>query len=524
MTQNAPPATPPPLEIQDWGRMEYEAALRRQHALVEDRIADQSPDRLVLVEHPPVVTLGRGGSAGDLCQPEAVLRQKGIAVRRVERGGMATFHGPGQLVVYPIVKLHQKDLRRFLSGLLGAMEDLLQSYDLRPERKTGQPGLWVNGAKIASVGLAVRKWVTFHGMALNVDIDPGWFDSIVPCGHPGERITSMERERDRAMDMAQVKARFVRAFADRFGRPRVAHAEIPAATRPPWLHLQAANPEAVGKMEEMLRGHRLGSVCQSAHCPNLGECFSRGTATFLILGAVCSRRCRFCAVQKGDPAPPDPDEPDRVARAAEAMGLRHVVVTSVTRDDLPDGGAGHFAATIRRVRARRPEARVEALVPDFQGDRAAVDLVAQARPDVFNHNVETVPRLYPSVRPGADYRRSLNLLAHAAEKGLTTKSGLMLGLGETVREIAETLADLRRANCALLTLGQYLAPSAAHVPVHRYRTPEEFRRWGEIANEMGFRGVASGPLARSSHRADEMFERGAAGPSPAESTDPEDSP
>jgi len=227
----------------------------------------------------------------------------------------------------------------------------------------------------------------------------------------------------------------------------------------------------------------------------------------MILGAICSRRCRFCAVHKGEPAPPDPGEPERVARATEALGLKYVVVTSVTRDDLPDGGAGHFAATIRRIRKRCPETRIEVLAPDFQGERAAIDAVVQARPDVFNHNMETVPRLYRSVRPEADDRRSLNVLAHAAEKGLTTKSGLMLGLGETSREIRETLVDLRRANCALLTLGQYLPPSPDHFPVQRYLSPEEFQRWGETAKRMGFREVASGPLVRSSYRADEMVDQ-----------------
>ena len=507
MTKNSNPAPDDRLEVQDWGRVEYEKALLRQRALVEDRVADRAPDRLVLVEHPSVVTIGRGGSPADLRLPEEVLRERGIALSRVERGGMATFHGPGQLVIYPIVKLKKKDLRLFLAGLLGAAEDVLESYGLRPERKKGQPGLWVNSAKIASVGLAVRKWVAFHGMALNVDIDPGGFDCIVPCGHPGERITSMERERDRATDMGEVKARFVRAFADRFEYAGVSRGGNTSSRHPPWLHLRAANPEAVDKMEERLRGWHLGTVCQSAHCPNLGECFSRGTATFMILGAICSRRCRFCAVHKGEPAPPDPGEPERVARATEALGLKYVVVTSVTRDDLPDGGAGHFAATIRRIRKRCPETRIEVLVPDFQGERAAIDAVVQARPDVFNHNMETVPRLYRSVRPEADDRRSLNVLAHAAEKGLTTKSGLMLGLGETSREIRETLVYLRRANCALLTLGQYLAPSPDHFPVQRYLSPEEFQRWGETAKRMGFREVASGPLVRSSYRADEMVDQ-----------------
>jgi len=227
----------------------------------------------------------------------------------------------------------------------------------------------------------------------------------------------------------------------------------------------------------------------------------------MLLGTVCTRRCRFCAVDKGTPEPPDPGEPERVAQATKAMGLEYVVVTSVTRDDLPDGGADHFARTIQCIREHCPEAKVEVLVPDFEGSEASLRTVCDARPDVFNHNVETVPRLYEKVRPQADYRRSLEVLANAAKSGIPTKSGLMLGLGETSREIWETLNDLRRADCAYLTLGQYLAPSAEHVPVQRYVPPEEFERWGETARAMGFSEVASGPLVRSSYRAEELFEK-----------------
>jgi lipoic acid synthetase len=495
------------LEVQDWGCVDYEEALRRQRELAEARIASRAPDRLILLEHPPVVTIGRSGSEADLRLSEEALHEKGISVSRVERGGMATFHGPGQLVAYPIVKLHEQDLHRFLTGLLGAMEEVLESYGLCPERKSGQPGLWVNRAKIASVGVAVRKWVTFHGIAVNVNTDPQWFDCIVPCGHPGEEITSIERELGRAINMGEVKDRFVQGYANRFEYANVSRTENRSSKHPPWLHLKAANPDIVGSMEEKLRGWNLGTVCQSAHCPNLGECFSRGTATFMILGSVCSRRCRFCAVDKGTPKPPDPEEPERVARATKAMGLAYVVVTSVTRDDLPDGGADHFAKTIQCIREHCPEGKVEVLVPDFEGSKSALQTVCDARPDVFNHNVETVARLYETVRPQADYRRSLEVLAYAAERGLPTKSGLMLGLGETSREIWETLGDLRRAGCTYLTLGQYLAPSDKHVPVHRYVSPEEFERWGGTARAMGFQEVASGPLVRSSYRAEELFEQ-----------------
>jgi len=466
---------PGPLEVQDWGKVEYEEALRRQRAMAEERIADKVPDRLVLVEHPPVVTIGRSGSEADLRLPEETLQDKGITVSHVERGGMATFHGPGQLVAYPVVKLHEQDLHLFLNGLLGAMEEVLAGYGLRTERKKGQPGLWVNGAKIASVGVAVRKWVTFHGIAVNVNTDPQWFDCIVPCGHPGEQITSIEREVGRAIDIGEVKDRFVRAFAARFEYTTVSRTEHKSSKHPPWLCLKAANPGVVGSMEEKLRGWNLGTVCQSANCPNLGECFSRGTATFMILGTVCTRRCRFCAVYKGTPVPPDPGEPERVAQATKAMGLTYVVVTSVTRDDLPDGGADHFAKTIRGIREHCPEAKVEVLVPDFEGAEAPLRTVCDAAPDVFNHNVETVPRLYERVRPQADYRRSLDVLANAAKNGIPTKSGLMLGLGETSREIWETLNDLRRAECTYLTLGQSLAPSAEHVPVRGMYHPKNLK-------------------------------------------------
>jgi len=495
------------LEVQDWGNVEYEESLRRQRAMAEERVADKAPDRLVLVEHPPVVTIGRSGSDVDLLLPEETLKEKGIMVSHVERGGMATFHGPGQLVAYPVIKLREKDLHLFLNGLLGAMEEVLAGCGLRPKRKKGQPGLWVNSAKIASVGVAVRKWVTFHGIAVNVNTDPQWFDCIVPCGHPGEQITSIGRELGRAIDMGEVKDRFVQAFSRCFSYTSVFRTGHKSSKHPPWLRLKAADPDVIGNMEEKLRGWNLSTVCQSAHCPNLGECFSRGTATFMILGTVCTRRCRFCAVDKGRPRPPDTGEPERVAQATKAMGLEYVVVTSVTRDDLPDGGAGHFAKTIRCIREHCPEAKVEVLVPDFEGGLAPLRTVCHAAPDVFNHNVETVPRLYEKVRPEADYRRSLGVLANAAKSRIPTKSGLMLGLGETSREIWETLKDLRRADCAYLTLGQYMAPTEEHVPVRRYVSPGEFEKWGKTARAMGFQEVASGPLVRSSYRAEALFEK-----------------
>jgi lipoic acid synthetase len=281
----------------------------------------------------------------------------------------------------------------------------------------------------------------------------------------------------------------------------------PPWQKPPWLLRRLPTGPAYENLRTLLRASRLHTVCQQARCPNIWECFARGTATFLILGSHCTRSCRFCAVGRGRTDPPDPEEPARVAEAAATMGLTYVVVTSVTRDDLPDGGAAHFARTIGEIRRRLPNALVEVLVPDFCGNPDALRTVVEARPDVLNHNVETVRRLYPLVRPQADYGRSLALLGHAKRYSpvLPTKSGLMLGLGETVGEVEEALRDLAQVGCTMLTLGQYLQPTPEHLPVGRFLSPEEFTVWQRKALDMGFSQVASGPLVRSSYHARELY-------------------
>ncbi|MGQ9859096.1 MAG: lipoyl synthase [Thermodesulfobacteriota bacterium] len=277
--------------------------------------------------------------------------------------------------------------------------------------------------------------------------------------------------------------------------------------KPPWLKRRIGGGSGFQKVSGLIRKGHLHTVCQEALCPNQGECFSRGTATFLILGKTCTRNCGFCAVRHGIGQPLDPEEPSRVAEAALALGLSYVVVTSVTRDDLPDGGANQFARTVREIRRALPEARVEVLVPDFQGSDLALQTVLIAGPDVLNHNVETVPRLYPKVRPQADYRRSLELLRRARSLApeVSTKSGLMLGLGEEPWEVQAVLADLLAVGCRMVTIGQYLRPSMEHLPVERYVTPQEFESWRELALEMGFLRVASGPFVRSSYHAGEMY-------------------
>jgi lipoic acid synthetase len=260
-------------------------------------------------------------------------------------------------------------------------------------------------------------------------------------------------------------------------------------------------------LKVLVRQLGLHTVCESAACPNIGECWNQRTATFMILGNVCTRRCGFCAVLKGPPLPVDYDEPRRVAEAVARLRLRHAVITSVNRDDRKDGGAELFALTIRAIRERVPECRVEVLVPDFQGSHGAVDLVLEARPDVFNHNVETVPRLYRQVRLGARYERSLDILAYARRRcpDLVTKSGLMLGLGETIEEVLSVMRDLAERDVNVLTLGQYLSPSPAHLPVARFVPPEEFAELAEAGRRMGFRRVIAGPLVRSSYHAAEAL-------------------
>ncbi len=275
--------------------------------------------------------------------------------------------------------------------------------------------------------------------------------------------------------------------------------------RPEWLKAPAPVGENYRELKQLVTDLKLHTVCESAACPNIGDCWNRRTATFMILGNLCTRRCGFCAVQKGAPLEVDHDEPRRVAEAVERMGLKFAVITSVNRDDQADGGAGIFAATIRAIRERVPGCGVEVLVPDFQGSREAMDIVIEARPDVLNHNTETVPRLYKQVRLGARFERSLEMLAYVKERdaSIPTKSGLMLGLGETLEEVRETMRELRAHKVDIVTLGQYLRPSLKHLPIVRYVPVDEFAALKAYGEELGFQHVESGPLVRSSYHADE---------------------
>ncbi len=278
---------------------------------------------------------------------------------------------------------------------------------------------------------------------------------------------------------------------------------------PPWLKKRVSFNEDYIKVKNLLKKLNLNTVCQSAGCPNIGECFARGTATFMILGNVCTRNCRFCAVPKGKPEPLDDDELRRVAEAVLKMGLKHVVVTSVTRDDLSDGGAAHFAKVIEEIRKVKPDTTIEVLTPDFKGDHDAIKTVVDLLPDIFNHNVETVPALYNMVRPQANYKTSLEVLRYVKElnSDIYTKSGLMVGLGEKEDEVIEVMKDLREVGCDILTIGQYLQPTLKHLEVKEYVRPEIFEKYKEIGYELGFKYVASGPFVRSSFHADDFVNR-----------------
>jgi lipoyl synthase len=272
--------------------------------------------------------------------------------------------------------------------------------------------------------------------------------------------------------------------------------------RPEWLKVRLPQAGAFAETRKIVSGNRLHTVCESARCPNIGECWGAGTATFMILGDVCTRGCSFCAVKTGRPTELDREEPERVAEAVASMPILHAVITSVNRDELPDGGASIFAATIRAIRRRSPKVSVEVLIPDFMGDRAALDIVLDEKPDVLNHNIETVPRLYRKVRPQANYSRSLWVLSRAKSRGLLTKSSLMVGIGEAEDEVLGALRDLHAAGCDIATIGQYLQPTPRHLTVVRWVVPEEFERYRRAAVTIGFRHIESGPLVRSSYHAE----------------------
>ena len=373
------------LSVVNAGQLGYERGVRLQERLVERTWADPTTEYLLLCEHPRVITLGRSASAENVLAGTDRLRNAGIALHEVTRGGDVTYHGPGQVVGYPIVNLRQRRLgvRQYLRKLEEVVIRALAAFDVHARRDPDYTGVWVDGEKICAIGVAVRRWVTYHGFALNVNTDMRDFDLICPCGIADRGVTSLEKvlsERGRDVPSTDsVHEALLSAFAEVFPVDEVVRETdverlLDGRRRfPPWLRKRLPTGARDVSVRKLLSELKLTTVCSSAACPNQCECFSRGTATFMILGDVCTRNCRFCAVTHGKPGPPEPDEPDRVAEAAVRLKLKHVVVTSVTRDDLPDGGAEQFAATTRAIRKRLgQDVTIELLVPDFLGDAAAL--------------------------------------------------------------------------------------------------------------------------------------------------------
>jgi lipoic acid synthetase len=587
------------LRVRWLGRVPYREAWALQRALH----ATSPDDHLLLLEHPHVYTLGVRADMRHVLVPPADV---GADLVRTDRGGDVTYHGPGQLVGYPIVSLPAKrgggrhgmaDTVAYVRSVEQLLIDALADVGLpNAGRLREYPGVWVDPEsddprKIAAIGVRLTRGRSMHGFALNVAPDMRYWGYIVPCGIPDKRVTSLaeegldvgmreftdavvaragalwgglrttgpeggpdvdrrdvmwrhrpddlsafsrgegagqaisasgrvvpERARPATSGPSRGRAPSLDASADDAppapagdGLPvrlkgRLAQAGVTdglqiSERKPEWLRSTFRTDPGYLRLKHTMRDLGLVTVCEEAGCPNIFECWSDGTATFMINGERCTRACGFCLVDTRHPLPIDPGEPARVAAAVERMGLQHAVITAVARDDLADGGAGAFAATIDAVRARRPDCAVEVLIPDCKGDPAALDAIFGARPDILNHNLETVARLQRAVRPSAGYARSLAVLARGKAAGLTTKSGLILGMGETDDEVVVALADLRAVGVDIVTIGQYLRPTAAHLPVTRWVPPSTFDELAAAGESMGIPHVEASPMTRSSYHA-----------------------
>ncbi len=506
-----------PLHIRWLGRVSYQDAHGCQQAMFQ-----RDSDYLLLLEHPHVFTIGvRGDETNILVDPAGV----GAEVVYTDRGGDVTYHGPGQLVGYPVMTVPGKrgggmaDTVAYVRSVEQLVIDSLGDLGLpNCGRLDDYPGVWVdpnsdNPRKIAAIGVRLSRTRSMHGFALNVDCDLDWFDRIVPCGIPDKAVTSLAAEGRRATMKEVVNAVAARA-GDRWGSGGVDRADVAwergletgvsvdlAARKPEWMRVTLKTGPEFRRLRSVLHSRDLVTVCEEAGCPNIYECWNEGTATFMINGERCTRACGFCQVDTRRPLPVDPAEPERVADAVEAMGLDYAVVTAVARDDLADGGAAGFVATIEAIRRRTPGVRVEVLIPDCKGDPVALAEIFDAQPDVLNHNIETVARLQRMVRPSAGYARSLAVLARAKAAGLTAKSSIIVGMGETDNEVVQTMADLAAVGTDIVTVGQYLRPTTHHLPVARWVPPDQFERFQAIGQSLGVAHVEASPLTRSSHHA-----------------------
>ncbi len=509
----APADGPWPTEVLFFTQIPCEDGLRLQADGFEKIAAGSAPGHLlVLTEHPPTWLAPTEDAARRLCDAAPAE----IAVLRDEQARAAEWTGPGVLTTYLVYHLdhgpEEQPVPRDADAFVTRVEDLLlavlRDFGVEGERQTDGRSIRVGGRTVATIRTRVRRWIALVRFTINTNADPVLAAGLRRAGFdspPTASLTDLGLDVERQDDVREAVVRHYEAlFRARTIVPQRAELKT---SKPPWLRARLPTAPGTEQVHQVMRTQRLHTVCESAHCPNMGECWSHGTATFMINGNVCTRSCSFCAVFTGRPLPLDPDEPRRVAAAAEAMRLSYVVVTAVNRDERADGGAAQFAATIRALREQRPGIRVEVLIPDFKGDADALETVFRERPDVLNHNTETVPRLYRRVRPQARYERTLDVLRRAKAAGLVTKSGIMLGLGEEDDEVRRVLHDLRAHGCDIVTIGQYLRPSEKHHPVVRYVSPTEFAAWKRYGEDLGFTTVESGPLVRSSYHAHESFGR-----------------
>ena len=529
------------LRVRWLGTVPYRDALAVQQALFEHG----REQHLLLLEHPHVFTYGpRSDLEANLrCDPAAVHADF-VGIRR---GGDITYHGPGQLVGYPIVEVRNRlGAGEHVRNVEQLVIDALATFGVSAGRLAEYPGVWVDAEgpqprKICAIGVRLKGGRTMHGFALNVAPDMTYLrEHIVACGIADRPVTSLAEEGVHVpmRDVVDVVARLAgerwgNGVAERQdvawrhrvddlslfsrgsgpGEPVRLTSRLAAAgvrgglaiesRKPEWLRPRVHHGPEVLHLKRTVRDLGLVTVCEDAGCPNLSECWADGTATFMVLGERCTRACGFCLVDTRRPEAPAADEPARVAEAIARMDLDHAVLTMVARDDLPDGGMAHVASCVEAIRARRPGTAVETLIADVHGDEAALQTLFDVRPDVLNHNVETVARLQRAVRPSAGYARSLSVLARSKAAGLVTKSGLIVGMGETDEEVDGALGDLAGIGVDIVTIGQYLRPTSHHLPVERWVEPATFERWAELGESLGIGHVEASPLTRSSYHARE---------------------
>jgi lipoic acid synthetase len=520
------------LQIRWMGKVRYRDALALQQAI--NRF--EQGNYLLLLEHHPVYTMGIRASLDNLnIEPEKV----GAELEKANRGGDITFHGPGQLVGYPLLQLDSKrgggmaDTAAYVHTIESLLIETCQYFGIQDVGRIKRyPGVWVepnglNPRKIAAIGVRLNKARTMHGFALNVKTDMTFYDHIIPCGIAEYGVTSLEKEGIHATMKEVVD--LVSAKAEKLWSPKkssradvsweyVTDAEMAllqidrdfketdTGRKPDWMKVKLDTGPEYRRLKNLMKEKQLVTVCEEAGCPNIFDCWNDGTATFMIGGERCTRACGFCLVDTRKPNPLDLDEPERVAAAVSEMGLKHAVITAVARDDIKDGGAEHFAKTIDLIRRTNPDTKIEVLIPDCKGDPESLETIFEMKPDVLNHNIETVPRLQRKVRPSASYARSLAVLGRAKEANLITKTSLIVGLGERESEIDECLVDLAAIGCDIVTIGQYLRPSSDHLPIKEWVNPSTFKRWKEIGENLGISHVESSPLTRSSYHARQALE------------------